>query len=160
MMKEGCSLESSFGSKGRGQPKQRASCCVLVQRRQEDGNNAVLLRRSTPPFGLIYTWGQITQQAKLGSKLLLFHRATKDAGEAKVKGQAKHLEKPKSSLSLTTGRPFITNTRFQIHLPSKASSHLRNSVTHPCLLPRHYENKRQTDSTPKAQPFREQLGFN
>lgn len=65
-----------------------------------------------------------------------------DAGETQVKGQAKHLEKPKSSLSLTTGRPFITSARFQIHLPSEASLHLHNSMTHPCLLPRHSENKR------------------
>lgn len=89
-----------------------------------------------------------------------FFRATKDVGETKVKGQAKHLEKPKSSLSLTTGCPFIRNARFQIHLPSGASPHLRNSMTHPCLLSRHCENKRQTDSMLKAQPFREQLGLN
>lgn len=55
----------------------------------------------------------------------------------KVKGRAKHLEKPKSSLSLTTGHRFMTNTRFQIHLPSGAWGHLRNSMTHPRLLPRH-----------------------
>lgn len=44
---EGCGLESSFGSKERSQPKQRASYCVIAQRRQEDGNNTVFLRHST-----------------------------------------------------------------------------------------------------------------
>lgn len=150
-----------MGQKGEvGQNKERPAVSLSKEDRKTETMQCYCGGRPTPlGSSTCGVRSPSTQQANLRSKLLLFHRATKDVRETKVKGQAKHLEKPKSSLSLTTRRPFITNTRFQIHLPSGASPHSCNSMTHRCLLSRHCENKRQTDSTPKAQPFREQLGF-
>lgn len=139
----------------------KASHCVVAQRRQDAGNNGVFLRCSSPTcplwahlhVGANHPAGQSSDQS-----CSFFSGPPKMRGETRVKGRAKHLEKPKSSLSLTTGCPLITNTGLQILHPSGASPHLRNSMTHACLLPRHSENKRQTDSMPKAQPFREQSG--
>lgn len=135
-----------MGQKGEVSRKQKSLLLCRWPKKAGRQEQWCDLAASHPPFGIIFTWGQITRRAKLASKLLLILRATKGVwggGGREVKGQAKHLEKPKSSLGLTTGHPFTTNAGFQIRLPpTGASPHLRNSVTHPCLLPRHCEDKK------------------
>lgn len=153
--------ESSFGLKERGQPKQRASYCDVTQRRQEDGNNGVFLRRSTPtPPSL---WAHLQAGAKSPSGRSSDQSCPSFSGPPKMQGSkgqrsGKTFGKAKDiSVSLVHRTPLQNKHKVQIHLPSGASPHLRNSMTHPQLLLRHWENKRQTDSVPQAQPFREQL---